>query len=167
MKRAVLALTLLVSSACVLPVAADPLPEVQISRFSDKPVPRFEALRHEKVNGRMGPSEDYKVQWEYTRKGLPVLILKESGAWRYVRDPSGDEVWIKGNQLTDRPTAVTTDAFVLRAGRAGDSASVADIGKGVLVEVQGCEAEMCQITAGAFRGWAPRTRLWGASETKG
>lgn len=167
MKRAVLALALVMGGPLMLPVAADPLPEVQISRFSKKPVPRFEALRHEKVNGRVGPSEDYKVQWEYVRKGLPVLILKESGDWRYVRDPNGDEVWIKGNQLNARQTALTQGAVVLRAGRAPDSASVANVAAGVLVELQACEENLCQVTVGGYRGWAPREQLWGATATKG
>lgn len=167
MKRAVLALALLGGGLFPLTSSAEAPGEVQISRFSQKPVPRFESLRHDRVNGRMGPSEDYKVQWEYQRKGLPVLVVKESGPWRFVRDPDGDEVWIKGNQLTDKPMAVTTGAFVLRAGRASDSASVAEIGEDVLVELQACEEDLCQITAGGFRGWAPRGQLWGATETKG
>lgn len=167
MKRAVLALAVLVACPALPPAAADSLPEPQVSRFSGKPVPRFETLRFQKVNGRTGPSTDYKVAWEYALKGLPVLIVKESGDWRYVRDPLGDEVWIEKNQLTGPGHALTRDAFVLKAGRAGDSAAVAEIGANVLVGLGACDETMCQVTAGGFRGWAPREHLWGATATKG
>ncbi len=167
MKRAGLAFAVLMAFPALLPVAAESPADVQISRFSGKPVPRFETLKHEKVNGRKGPSEEYQVQWEYALRGLPVLIVKESGDWRYVRDPAGDEVWIKNTQLADRKTALTTDAFVLKAGRAKDSDGVANVPAGALVELGTCDETMCQITAGSFRGWAPRAHLWGATATKG
>ncbi len=167
MKRAVLALAFLIAGPAALPVSAEAAGEVMISRFSGKPVPRFETLKHEKVNGRKGPSEDYKVQWEYARKGLPMLIVKESGDWRYVRDPDGDEVWIKKTQLAGQQNALTTGDLVLKAGRAQDSKDVAAVGAGVLVQLGTCDAAMCQITAGDYRGWAPRDQLWGATATKG
>jgi len=167
MKRAVLAIALLLAGPAVPPVSAEAPADVQISRFSGQPVPRFESLKHEKVNGRKGPSEDSEIQWEYVRKGLPVLILKESGDWRYVRDPFGDEVWIKKTQLGGQPTALTKGALVLKAGRAGDSESIAAVPDGKVVDLESCEADLCQIKAGRFRGWAPRGQLWGATATKG
>ena len=165
MKRAVLALAVLMAGPAA--TFAETKGEVMISRFSGKPVPRFETLKHEKVNGRKGPSEDYKVQWEYARKGLPMLIVKESGGWRYARDPDGDEIWIKKTQLAGQQHALTTGDFVLKAGRAADSEGVAAVGAGVLVQLGTCDAAMCQITADGYRGWAPRGQLWGATATKG
>lgn len=167
MKRAVLALAVLLAGPSLPFASAEGQEEVQISRFSGKPVPRFETLRHEKVNGRVGPSTQYEIKWEYSRRGLPVLILKESGDWRYVRDPQGDEVWIERTQLAARQNAVAMADFVLKAGRAPDSADVAKIGAGALLELGTCDADQCQVTAGSFRGWAPRRQLWGATATKG
>lgn len=167
MKRAVLALAVLLALPSLPPALAEAEDSPQISRFSGKPVPRFETLKHEKVNGRAGPGEDYPVRWEYARKGLPVLILKESGDWRFVRDPQGDEVWIKRTQLAGQQNAVAMADFVLKAGRAPDSADVASIAAGVLMELDTCDAVQCKVTADGLRGWAPRDRLWGATATKG
>lgn len=167
MKRAVLALAALACGFAVPLASAEAPGEAQISRFSGKPVPRFETLKHEKVNGRKGPSEDYQVRWEYARKGLPVLIVKESGDWRYVRDPEGDEVWIKRTQLAGQQNALVLGDFVLKAGRAPDSAGVANVAAGALVELGPCEASLCQVSADGFKGWAPRAQLWGATATKG
>ena len=101
------------------------------------------------------------------RRGLPVLILKESGDWRYVRDHAGDEVWIEKTQLSDARKALTRDAFALKAGRAADSREIAMIGKAELVTLGVCERDACQVTAGRYQGWAPRDLLWGATATKG
>lgn len=167
MKRAVLALAVLLAGPSLPFASAEGQEEVQISRFSGKPVPRFETLRHDTVNGRVGPSKDHKVQWEYNRRGLPVLILKESGDWRYVRDPQGDEVWIERTQLTAQQNAVAMADFVLKAGRAPDSEDVARISAGALLELGTCDAGMCQVSADGFKGWAPRAQLWGATATNG
>jgi SH3-like domain-containing protein len=167
MKRAGFALALLAAGFGAPQASSETEADVTISRFSGKPVPRFEALRHETVNGRKGPDEDYAVQWEYKRKGLPVLILKESGDWRYVRDPAGDQVWIKKTQLTGAKDAQALEAFVMKAGRASDSADVATISAGVLLRLGDCDATMCQVSADNYRGWAPRSALWGVSDTKG
>lgn len=167
MKRAILLLAFLLSAPALLPAAADSMPEVQKSRFSEKSVPRFESLRYNKANGRMRPETRSPVVWEYTLKGLPMLILKETKGWYYVQDPSGDKVWIAESQLAEAPMALTLDAFTLKAGRAADSADVALIGKGILVELGTCDATQCQIRANRYRGWAPRALLWGATATKG
>ena len=58
MKRAVLALAFVMAAPAAAPASAETQGEVMISRFSGKPVPRFETLKHEKVNGRKGTSED-------------------------------------------------------------------------------------------------------------
>lgn len=167
MKRAVLALALGFAGIALPPAAADDLDGVQISRFSDKPVPRFESLRHDKVNGRIGPGTEYGVRWEYKRRGLPVLILKESGNWRFVRDHTGGEVWMEKNQLSETRKAVTLGDVTLKAGRADDSRDIAAVGPGVLVELGECERDMCQVNTSKYHGWVPRGQLWGATATKG
>lgn len=167
MKRAILLLALVISAPVLPPAAADSMPEVQKSRFSEKPVPRFESLRYGKVNGRTGPGRQHTEKWVYTLKGLPMLILKETQDWYFVQDPTGDKVWISASQFAEAPTALTLGAFTLKAGRAVDSADVALIGEGILVELGACDASQCSIRVEKHRGWAPRALLWGATATKG
>lgn len=168
MKRAIRALALIFAASLMPSAGADSAQDVTKSRFSEKAVPRFETLKYNLVRGRKGPSQDYAVRFEYTQKGLPVRVLKESGTWYFVEDPSGDQVWIDASQLTDkRRTAMALEDFTLKAGRAADSPGIALIGKGRLVELGDCDATRCQIEADRFRGWAPRELLWGATATKG
>src|SRR5258708_4490879 len=58
------------------------------------PVPRFVTLRSDKVNLRVGPSEQYPIDWVFTRKNLPVEIVAEYGTWRKIRDIDGTEGWV-------------------------------------------------------------------------
>lgn len=144
------------------PVAA-PTAEPVISRFSKKPVPRFETLRWAEVNGRTGPSLSAPIAWQYNRKGLPVMVVKESGEWYRVRDPAGDEVWVHMRMLAEGATAMVTRTSVLASSNARGADGVAELGKGVLVEVMACEATLCEVEAAGYRGWMPRSSLWGAS----
>lgn len=144
-------------------MVAEPAQETRVvSRFSGEPVPRFESLRWAEVNGRVGPSLSYPIAWRYNRKGLPVLIIKESGEWRRVRDPAGDEVWVHQRMLETAPTAIVTETTLLLDAPAKDARSLAEVGKGVLVTVESCDQANCRVRAGDYRGWMTRARLWGA-----
>ena len=41
-------------------------------------LPRFVSLRSDQVNLRVGPGENYPIQWVLTRKEMPVEIIKNS-----------------------------------------------------------------------------------------
>ena len=142
--------------------AAEPGTGAVISRFSKKPVPRFETLRWAEVNGRTGPSLSSPIAWQYNRKGLPVMVVKESGEWYRVRDPAGDEVWVHMRMLAEGTTAIVTRTSILSNSPARDATSVAEVGKGVLVEVTGCDEALCEVETAGYRGWMPRANLWGA-----
>jgi len=159
MKRALLVLATLLALA--QPASTDPADEPRVSRFSGKPVPRFETLRWAEVNGRSGPNLSSAIAWQYNRKGLPVLVVKESGEWRRVRDPAGDEVWVHARMLEDGATAWVTTHLTLRQTAGPQAPAIAEIGEGVLVRVESCESAWCRVDAGGHRGWAPRAKLWG------
>lgn len=150
-----------VSSPEITPIEGSAREPV-ISRFSKKPVPRFETLRWAEVNGRTGPSLSSPIAWQYNRKGLPVLVVKESGEWYRVRDPAGDEVWVHMRMLAEGATAMVTRTAVLASSPGGDGEDVAELGKGVLVEVTTCDSALCEVEAAGYRGWMPRSSLWGA-----
>ena len=151
---------------CAGTALADTITHVRVSKFSGKQVPRFETLRYAAVNGRTGPSRAHPVVWRYERKGLPVLIIKESEDWRRVRDPSGDEVWIHARMLEAGAGAITETAVTLRVAPEQDSEEVARVEAGVLAKLGDCEAQWCEIQTGGYSGWAPRKSLWGAETSE-
>ena len=157
-RSVLLALTLFFGSA----VAASQTGESVISRFSEKPVPRFESLRFGEVNGRQGPSADHRIIWKYQKLGLPILILRETKDWWRVRDHAGDEVWIKTNQLSSRRTVLLTQDSIMRRNPSSDAAGIALLKTGLIAELRDCENNWCQIAVRGEQGWIPETDMWGA-----
>jgi SH3-like domain-containing protein len=133
---------------------------------SGLPIPRFVSLKAEKVNVRRGPSSDHPVAWVFQRKGLPVEIVAEFENWRRVRDSDGEEGWILQNMLSGKRTAVIApwkqgqSVALIKAPRGGASA-VARVGAGVVAEVEGCDGQYCELTAGGYDGFIEQTQLWG------
>ena len=85
---ALLSALALAVGAFVVPVAAQ-----------DRALPYWAALRYETVNMRVGPSEEYPIAWVYTRKGLPVKVVRVREGWRLVEDHEGTQGWISASQL--------------------------------------------------------------------
>lgn len=137
-------------------------PKVKISQFSGKPVPRFESLRYPAVHGRVGPSLDHPIAWKYERKGLPVLILKESQDWRYIRDPDGDEVWVHARMLTQTRTVLVRGETELKRKASAEARGVAVLQNGVVGELLACSGAWCQISAERFKGYVSRQSVWGS-----
>ena len=140
---------------------------VKISRFSGKPLPRFESLRYSAVHGRQGPNLDHPILWRYEREGLPMLIVRETHGWRRVRDPDGDEVWMQARMLSETRTVIVTQEIELKRDPNADSRSKAHIKSGVIAELSGCADGWCEIEIGRKSGWLPRTSLWGTETGTG
>lgn len=136
---------------------SDDSDSVVISPFSGKPVPRFESLRYSVVNGRSGPSQGHSVLWRYKRRGLPVLIIKESHDWRRVRDPLGDEAWIRSTQLSSNPYVIVKNTTELRDG----TLIIAILEQGVVAELHECGEGWCEISKDRFRGVVLANDIWG------
>ncbi|MEO1538642.1 MAG: SH3 domain-containing protein [Pseudomonadota bacterium] len=140
---------------------------VKISRFSGKPLPRFESLRYSAVHGRQGPNLDHPILWRYEREGLPMLILRETHGWRRVRDPDGDEVWMQARMLSAQRTAlITLEAELKRQPQEG-ARSTARLKQGVIVELQTCRDGWCEIKVDRQTGWVPKRILWGTDTATG
>ncbi len=138
----------------------------RISEFSGEPVPRFESLRYAAANGRQGPSRNHEIIWRYERKGLPVLIIKESNDWRRVRDPDGDEVWMHKRVLNGRPSALVQTDTQMHRKPLDDSRVKANLTAGVLAELGNCKGGWCYLTADGHKGWVRQTHLWGADSNE-
>lgn len=138
-------------------------PEPRMSQFSGKLVPRFDSLRYSTVNGRAGPSLDYPIEWTYERAGLPVLILKESPDWRWVRDPEGTEVWIHARILSGKPAAMMRNEATLKMAAAAQAEPIAILQAGAIVSVTALTEGWARVDAGGYSGWIAAEDIWGAA----
>lgn len=159
------AVCLILGALSFLPVHAQDAaqaPATKISHFSGKPVPRFESLKFSAVHGRIGPSLDHPIAWKYERKSLPVLVLKESRDWRFVRDPAGDEVWVHARMLTSARTVIMRQETELKRKPDADADPSAVVQRGVVAELSSCADQWCEIKAGSQTGYVQQSAIWGS-----
>jgi SH3-like domain-containing protein len=126
-------------------------------------------LKAESANGRHGPGVEHRIDWIYSRAGLPLQVTAESGPWRRVRDPDGGEVWMHAQNLDSKRTAyVRGDEDVpLRANPRSNSHVEAYLAPGVVGSLTGCEGDWRRIAVRGRVGWAPKAALWGSDDCTG
>ena len=122
---------------------------------------RFMSLRIDGVEGRAGPGTEQRLEWLYQRAGLPVMVLAEREGWKQVRDPDGDEVWMRSEDLDARRTVyVREQATLRRAARSGGQV-VAYLMPGVVGAVTACNGDWRRVAVGGRIGWVQNSSLWG------
>lgn len=132
----------------------------------DREVPYWASIRATELNLRVGPSADYKIDWVYRRKGLPVKVIRVMEGWRLIEDPDGTRGWVVQRLLTPDRGAIVIGK--------GESAIYADpnvnskvkwrIEPGVVGKLGDCEQGWCEFSVGNRSGYVPQQRLWGPGE---
>lgn len=132
----------------------------------DREVPYWASIRGEQVNMRVGPSERFKIDWVYKRKGLPLKVVRLKDGWRLVRDHDGTQGWIISRLLDPQRTAMVMrgDPVAIRAEPRADSQLRWRAEAGVIGKLGTCRAGWCAFDADGRSGWVREERLWGAGE---
>jgi len=128
-------------------------------------VPRFVSLKYSTSNGRTGPSSKHPVKWQYSKRGMPMIVVAETETWRKVRDVNGDESWMKRRLLDGKRMVLVRGEITLRAKPNSNSRKQATVGKGALLSLEDCQTKnWCRVTDvnNHITGYALRTMLWGA-----
>lgn len=126
------------------------------------PLPRFVSLKTSESNVRRGPSLSHKIDWVYKRKNLPVEITAEYGHWRRVRDRDGVGGWVHYSLLSGaRYVLVEEDMLGLHLRPNPETQITARLELGVVAKLGDCTLDWCRLTAGGYKGWAPKSALWG------
>ena len=132
----------------------------------DREVPYWASIRATKLNMRVGPSEDYKIDWVYSRQGLPVKVVRVMEGWRLIEDPDGAKGWVVARLLSpDRGAIVIGEGVTeLRFDPTTDAAIKWRVEPGVVGVLGDCEQGWCEFAVGNRHGWIEQARLWGAGE---
>ena len=165
--RSLICFALMGGASAVTVEARQSADVVKISRFSGKPLPRFESLRYSAVHGRQGPNLDHKILWRYEREGLPMLVVRETHGWRRVRDPDGDEVWMQARMLSETRTAMITHEVELKRAPETEARSKAHLKPGVIATLGTCDNGWCEIEVDRKSGYLPESALWGTQLATG
>lgn len=132
-------------------------------------MPYWASLRYDEVRMRVGPSEEYPVEWVYKRKGLPVKVVRVREGWRYVEDPEGDRGWIARSQLDPERGALITGKGLadLRAEPSPAAALRWRAEPGVIAALGPCREGWCEVDIAGRKGWIQQARLWGTETLPG
>lgn len=138
-------------------------------RAQEREVPYWASLRYDQVRMRVGPSEEYPIEWVYKREGLPVKVVRVREGWRLVEDPEGTQGWIASSQLDpDRGALVVGEGLAeVRAEPSTASALKWRAQPGVVASLARCREAWCEVDIAGRKGWIPRQRLWGTEDLPG
>ena len=125
-------------------------------------LPRFVSLRSDQVNLRVGPGENYPIEWVLTRKEMPVEIIKEFEHWRMIHDWQGTAGWVHERMVSGK-RSVAVKGGIRALHRLPDPASqiVARAEPGVFAHLVECRGAWCRIEAAGISGWLLRSDVWG------
>jgi SH3-like domain-containing protein len=129
----------------------------------DRDVPYWATLRSEEVNMRVGPSEEFPIEWVYRRQGLPVKVIRLNQGWRLVEDPDGERGWIISRLLNPKRGAIVIGEGLaeMRAGAEADAKLLWRVEPGVVGTLGDCDDGWCRFDVNGNRGWIEAERIWG------
>jgi SH3-like domain-containing protein len=126
------------------------------------PLPRFVTLKTAEGNARRGPGTAHRIDWVFTRPGMPLRIVAEHENWRRVEDHEGAGGWVHYALLSGaRAAIVTTDGAALREGPDQGALVRARIEAGVIARIIACEPDWCRVATSGWRGWVAKEDIWG------
>lgn len=147
-----------------LPIIAVMLLACASPAAADDEVPFWASIRASVINMRVGPGEEYKINWVYRRPGLPLKVLRVKDSWWLVQDPDGAQGWMLLRFLTRKRSAyVQGKGFAEMQDRAGPSGRLVwELDPGVSGKLGDCDDGWCELTVDNRRGYVRQDRLWGA-----
>lgn len=136
------------------------------AQAADDEVPYWASISADVANMRVGPSERYRIDWVYKRKGLPVKVVRREGPWRLLEDPDGTKGWMRDLLLSRERTALVTgsDTAEMHARASIGSPLLWQIEPGVVGQLGECESGWCEFEVEGHEGFVPEDRLWGSGE---
>ncbi len=131
------------------------------------PLPRFVSLKASEANVRRGPSLSHRIDWVFQRRNMPLQVIAEYGHWRRVIDRDGQGGWVHYTMLSGaRTVLIDGETTALRTRPEAGALENAMLEPGVIARLGDCNPEWCRLTAGGYRGWAPKTVLWGVTASE-
>ncbi len=126
------------------------------------PIPRYVSLKGNEGNARRGPGLTHRIDWVFTKPGMPLRITAEHEHWRRVEDNEGMGGWVHYALLSGvRTVLVTTDMAEFHATSDPTSQVAYQAELGVVGKLLECNSNWCRISVEGEKGWIEKTSLWG------
>lgn len=151
-----------VANAAQPPRLAAPAQDPNVGAVTNLPLPRYVSLKTNEGNARRGPGLTHRIDWVFTKAGMPLKITAEFENWRRVEDVDGLGGWIHYSLLSGVRTAIVKGDLVdFHTMARPDSAIAFRAEAGVVLRILSCEADWCRVQTEGERGWVPVAALWG------
>jgi SH3-like domain-containing protein len=126
------------------------------------PVPRYVSLKTNQGNARRGPGLSHRVDWVFTRAGVPLRVTAEYENWRRIEDAEGVGGWVHYTLLSGvRAVLVTQDMAEFRSDPVADAMVVVQSEQGVVGKLLECNADWCRVALDGYKGWVLKSSIWG------
>lgn len=133
-----------------------------IGCVTNLPLPRFVSLKGNEGNVRRGPGLTHRIDWVFTRPGMPLRVTAEYENWRRVEDMDGAGGWVHYALISGmRSVLVVTDMAEFRASPDPQARVIAQAEMGVVARILQCNPDWCRIATGGEKGWVHKSALWG------
>ncbi len=140
----------------------------EVGPVTKLPIPRFVSLKASEGNVRRGPSLSHRIDWVFKHRNMPLEVTGEFGHWRRVRDRDGVGGWVHYSLLSGMRTVIVEEDMLPLMIKPDRTAPVnATVEMGVVARLGECKYDWCRITAGGYRGWVPKSALWGVDAPAG
>jgi SH3-like domain-containing protein len=134
----------------------------ELGAVTNLPLPRYVSLKSNEGNARRGPGLTHRIDWVFTRAGMPLRVTAEYENWRRIEDAEGAGGWVHYALLSGSRTVLVADALLDLRSDPNDQATVMfQAEAGVIGRLMACTLEWCRISVDGQRGWAPKVSLWG------
>ncbi len=128
------------------------------------PIPRFVTLKSGEGNARRGPGLTHRIDWVFTRAGMPLKITGEYENWRRVEDQEGLGGWVHYSLLSGvRAVLIAVDVAALHDSPNADSAVLLKAERDVVARLLECQKDWCRLSVDGEKGWAAKADLWGVT----
>lgn len=139
-----------------------PLRDPNRGSVTNLPLPRFVSLKGREGNARRGPGLTHRIDWVFTRSGMPLKITAEYEHWRRVEDAEGVGGWVHYALLSGvRSVLVAEDMAEFHARPQDESEVLFKAERNVVGWVQECRPGWCRVSVEGDRGWIRTSALWG------
>jgi SH3-like domain-containing protein len=119
-------------------------------------------LKNGEGNARRGPGLTHRIDWVFTRVGMPLRITAEYEHWRRVEDAEGAGGWVHYSLLSGvRSVLVAQDMAGFHARPQAEAEVIAQAELGVVARLLECLPDWCRIAVDGEKGWVPKAALWG------
>ncbi|MES2667974.1 MAG: SH3 domain-containing protein [Pseudomonadota bacterium] len=133
-----------------------------IGCVTNLPLPRFVSLKTGDGNARRGPGLTHRIDWVFTRAGMPLRITGEFDNWRRIEDAEGAGGWVHYSLLSGvRTVLVARDMAEFRSAPEDGADVVIQAERGVVGKVLKCTPDWCRVGLGGEKGWVRKSALWG------